>query len=119
MQVLAHILTTCKIREYFCKHKGFSTYCISIFLCRFYGRIARESNKHTPETLQAIRENGHGLAGISGERIWMEVRKILTGNFAADLIHCMYDLDLARHIGEILLLFYITEVAIVTSLSST
>lgn len=66
---------------------------------RFYGRIARESNKHTPETLQAIRENGHGLAAISGERIWMEVRKILTGNFAADLIHCMYDLDLVRHIG--------------------
>nr|XP_054766191.1 LOW QUALITY PROTEIN: CCA tRNA nucleotidyltransferase 1, mitochondrial-like [Lytechinus pictus] len=67
---------------------------------RFYGRIARESNKHTAETLEAIQENGDGLAGISGERIWMDLWKILlTGNFAADLIHCMYDLGLAVHVG--------------------
>eukprot|EP00069_Balaena_mysticetus_P000097 bmy_00006T0 len=35
---------------------------------------------HDPETLEAIAENAKGLAGISGERIWVDLKKILTGN---------------------------------------
>ncbi|XP_071495847.1 CCA tRNA nucleotidyltransferase 1, mitochondrial-like [Diadema antillarum] len=66
---------------------------------RFYGRIARESNAHDADTLKAIKENGPGLGKISGERIWMELKKILAGNFAAELIHCIYDLDLPQYIG--------------------
>lgn len=66
---------------------------------RFYGRIAKESHAHSSDTLQAIRENGAGLGGISGERIWMELKKILTGNFGANLINIMYDLELAQYMG--------------------
>lgn len=66
---------------------------------RFYGRVALESDDHEPETLAAIRENGHGLAGISGERIWVEVRKIVAGNHAAHLLELIYNLDLAQYIG--------------------
>ncbi|XP_066554256.1 CCA tRNA nucleotidyltransferase 1, mitochondrial isoform X2 [Amia ocellicauda] len=66
---------------------------------RFYGRVAEEPGDHEPETLEAIRENAKGLAGISGERIWVELKKTLVGNHAAHLIDLMYDLDVAQYIG--------------------
>ncbi|XP_006001866.2 CCA tRNA nucleotidyltransferase 1, mitochondrial isoform X2 [Latimeria chalumnae] len=66
---------------------------------RFYGRVAEEQNDHEPETLDAIKENAKGLAGISGERIWVELKKILTGNHAAALINLLYELDVAQYIG--------------------
>ncbi|MGH0172424.1 UNVERIFIED_CONTAM: hypothetical protein FKN15_069698 [Acipenser sinensis] len=66
---------------------------------RFYGRIAEESGDHEPETLEAIKENSKGLAAISGERIWMELKKTLIGNHAAHLVSLMYDLDVAQYIG--------------------
>ncbi|KAI2527960.1 CCA tRNA nucleotidyltransferase 1, mitochondrial isoform 2 [Homo sapiens] len=46
---------------------------------RFYGRIVDKPGDHDPETLEAIAENAKGLAGISGERIWVELKKILVG----------------------------------------
>nr|XP_055115600.1 CCA tRNA nucleotidyltransferase 1, mitochondrial isoform X2 [Symphalangus syndactylus] len=46
---------------------------------RFYGRIVDKPGDHDPETLEAIAENAKGLAGISGERIWVELKKILGG----------------------------------------
>ncbi|XP_030632225.1 CCA tRNA nucleotidyltransferase 1, mitochondrial [Chanos chanos] len=66
---------------------------------RFYGRVASEPDQHDTETLQAIRENGRGLAGISGERIWVELKKMLVGNHAAHLLELIYTLDLATFIG--------------------
>uniref|UniRef100_A0A1A7WET4 tRNA nucleotidyl transferase, CCA-adding, 1 n=1 Tax=Iconisemion striatum TaxID=60296 RepID=A0A1A7WET4_9TELE len=66
---------------------------------RFYGRVALKPDDHEPETLAAIRENGRGLAAISGERIWMELKKIVAGNHAAHLLELIYDLDLAQYIG--------------------
>ncbi|KAM5279764.1 CCA tRNA nucleotidyltransferase 1, mitochondrial isoform 2-T2 [Ctenodactylus gundi] len=45
---------------------------------RFYGRIVDKPGDHDPETLEAIAENAKGLAGISGERIWVELKKILS-----------------------------------------
>ncbi|XP_065741829.1 CCA tRNA nucleotidyltransferase 1, mitochondrial isoform X2 [Phocoena phocoena] len=45
---------------------------------RFYGKIVDTPGDHDPETLEAIAENAKGLAGISGERIWVELKKILT-----------------------------------------
>ncbi|XP_022106699.1 CCA tRNA nucleotidyltransferase 1, mitochondrial-like [Acanthaster planci] len=66
---------------------------------RFYGRIADQPNQHCSETLQAIQENGDGLAGISGERIWLELKKIVTGNHAASLMECMHDLQLTQYMG--------------------
>lgn len=66
---------------------------------RFYGRVASEAGKHRPDTLLAIRENGRGLAAISGERIWVELKKLLVGNHAAHLLELIYELDLAQYIG--------------------
>ncbi|XP_069570455.1 CCA tRNA nucleotidyltransferase 1, mitochondrial [Brachyistius frenatus] len=66
---------------------------------RFYGRVAFEPDDHEPETLAAIRENGRGLAAISGERIWVELKKMVVGNHSAHLLELMYSLDLAQYIG--------------------
>ncbi|XP_072388602.1 CCA tRNA nucleotidyltransferase 1, mitochondrial [Diabrotica undecimpunctata] len=66
---------------------------------RFYGRIALEPNNHEEGTLKAIRDNVHGLENISGERIWMELKKILEGNFAGDLMKIMLENGLAPYIG--------------------
>ncbi|KAF7644319.1 hypothetical protein LDENG_00224220, partial [Lucifuga dentata] len=66
---------------------------------RFYGRVALEPDDHEPETLDAIRENSRGLAGISGERIWVELKKMVVGSHAAHLLELMYSLELAQYIG--------------------
>ena len=41
---------------------------------RFHGRVG--SGKFDEKDLLAIHDSTHGLAGISGERIWMEMQKI-------------------------------------------
>ncbi|CAH1249049.1 TRNT1 [Branchiostoma lanceolatum] len=64
-----------------------------------YFRIAEMPNQHEESTLEAIRENAGGLGGISGERIWMELKKIVVGNHAAPLMRCMYSLGLPKYIG--------------------
>ncbi|XP_029457337.1 CCA tRNA nucleotidyltransferase 1, mitochondrial [Rhinatrema bivittatum] len=66
---------------------------------RFYGRISERPSNHDPATLDAIRHNAQGLAGISGERIWMELKKILTGEHTSHLVHLMYQLGVATYIG--------------------
>lgn len=66
---------------------------------RFYGRIASQPNEHEQETLNIIKENADGLARISGERIWVELKKILTGNYAGELVETMLNTDLGKYIG--------------------
>ncbi|XP_043933947.1 CCA tRNA nucleotidyltransferase 1, mitochondrial [Protopterus annectens] len=66
---------------------------------RFYGKIVEEPGEHEAKTLEAIKENARGLAVISGERIWVELKKILVGNHAAHLVNLMYELDVAEYIG--------------------
>lgn len=66
---------------------------------RFYGRIAEQPNNHDDDTLQAIRDNATGLEKISGERIWTELRKILEGRFAGELVKTMISLGLGPYIG--------------------
>uniref|UniRef100_A0A7N8YAZ6 CCA tRNA nucleotidyltransferase 1, mitochondrial n=1 Tax=Mastacembelus armatus TaxID=205130 RepID=A0A7N8YAZ6_9TELE len=66
---------------------------------RFYGRVALEPDDHEPETLAAIKENSRGLAAISGERIWVELKKMVVGSHAAHLLELMYTLELAQYIG--------------------
>ncbi|EPQ17453.1 CCA tRNA nucleotidyltransferase 1, mitochondrial [Myotis brandtii] len=65
---------------------------------RFYGRIVDKPGDHDPETLEAIAENAKGLGGISGERIWVELKKILVGNHVSHLVHLIYDLGVAPYI---------------------
>ncbi|KAH8031830.1 hypothetical protein HPB51_020948 [Rhipicephalus microplus] len=66
---------------------------------RFYGRIAVEPDSHEPETLTAIRENVGGLARISGERLWTELKKILVGNFNKELMCRIVDVGAAPFLG--------------------
>ncbi|KAJ8925634.1 hypothetical protein NQ315_009479 [Exocentrus adspersus] len=66
---------------------------------RFYGRIAQEPNNHEVETLKAIKENASGLQNVSGERIWTELKKILEGNYAGDLMLTIVGNDIAPFIG--------------------
>uniref|UniRef100_A0A8D0DWW2 tRNA nucleotidyl transferase 1 n=1 Tax=Salvator merianae TaxID=96440 RepID=A0A8D0DWW2_SALMN len=66
---------------------------------RFYGKIAKSPGDHESKNLEAIKANAQGLAGISGERIWTEMKKILAGNHINHLIHLMYELDVASCIG--------------------
>ncbi|XP_017082281.1 CCA tRNA nucleotidyltransferase 1, mitochondrial [Drosophila eugracilis] len=66
---------------------------------RFYGRIAKKENDHDEATLAAIKENAEGLARISGERIWMELQKIVVGNYGPELLLEMHRCKLFKHIG--------------------
>lgn len=52
---------------------------------RFYGKIADHNDNHDEETLKQIAENKEGIKNISGERIWVEWKKILAGNLGGDL----------------------------------
>ncbi|KAL0978639.1 hypothetical protein UPYG_G00173210 [Umbra pygmaea] len=66
---------------------------------RFYGRVTVSAGQHDPATLEAIRENASGLAAISGERIWVELKKMVVANHAAHLLELMYKLGLPQYIG--------------------
>ena len=66
---------------------------------RFYGRIVPSAGQHDAETLEAICSLAHGLENISVERIWMEVRRIVTGGHAPHLIRTMYSTRVAKYIG--------------------
>lgn len=43
--------------------------------------------------------------GISGERLWMELNKIVTGNFAGSLMETMVSCDIHTYLGTACLLF--------------
>ena len=66
---------------------------------RFYGRISTEADNHEEETVTAIKSNVGGMQRISGERIWMEWKKILNGNFSYELTMKMIEVGLGPHIG--------------------
>lgn len=67
---------------------------------RFYGRIGDSSNdNHEEVTMEAIRQNAVGLQRISGERIWSEWKKILSGPMGGPLTIKMVELGLSPYIG--------------------
>ncbi|CAH2045241.1 unnamed protein product, partial [Iphiclides podalirius] len=66
---------------------------------RFYGRIAENPNNHDVQTLEVIKNNAQGLENISGERIWMELKKTLQGNFAGDLLKTMLSVNIGKYMG--------------------
>lgn len=45
---------------------------------RFFGRISKSPNDHEKDTLDIISKNVEGLARISGERLWVEIRVSMT-----------------------------------------
>ncbi|CAI9592045.1 unnamed protein product, partial [Staurois parvus] len=66
---------------------------------RFYGKMADKAGTHSPATLDAIRGNAAGLSGISGERIWVELKKTLEGRHVTHLMQLLYELGVAPHVG--------------------
>nr|CAB3267267.1 CCA tRNA nucleotidyltransferase 1, mitochondrial-like [Phallusia mammillata] len=66
---------------------------------RFFGKIADDNTKHDIETLNCITQNAHGLAGISGERLWMELKLILCGRFVFESFKCMHQCGLFPYLG--------------------
>ncbi|CAG5121142.1 unnamed protein product [Candidula unifasciata] len=66
---------------------------------RFYGKLADSPHAHDQATLAAIKDNAGGLARVSGERIWLELKKILTGRLTAPLFKQMIDVGLGQFIG--------------------
>lgn len=66
---------------------------------RFYGRIVKNPNQHDEATIKAIKENINGLSRISGERIWSEWHKILSGNFALEMTLKLLECGGSVHIG--------------------
>ena len=66
---------------------------------RFSAKVSLDPTKHEPETQLAIKENIQGLTQISGERIWIELKQILTSEQAGPLLETMLELGIAPHIG--------------------
>jgi len=66
---------------------------------RFYGKIAPDIYQHNETTLNTISSLADGLKHIAVERIWVEMHKIIIGNYAPHLLKLMYDKNVAQHIG--------------------
>ncbi|KAL3307276.1 hypothetical protein Ciccas_014214, partial [Cichlidogyrus casuarinus] len=68
---------------------------------RFHGRLSHPERRsfHEADTLAAISENSSGLASISGERLWVELKRILTCPSSYHLICCMNDCGVLPHLG--------------------
>ncbi|XP_018322908.1 CCA tRNA nucleotidyltransferase 1, mitochondrial [Agrilus planipennis] len=66
---------------------------------RFFGRISERPDTHEEVTLEAIRKNASGLGQVSGERIWVELKQILEGNFAGELALTILDCGIGPYIG--------------------
>uniref|UniRef100_A0A0A9Y0H3 CCA tRNA nucleotidyltransferase 1, mitochondrial n=1 Tax=Lygus hesperus TaxID=30085 RepID=A0A0A9Y0H3_LYGHE len=66
---------------------------------RFYARIVQDPDKHEAETINAISSNIGGLEQITGERIWMELSKILSGNFVSQVVTKLIEVGASKYIG--------------------
>ncbi|KAG5677811.1 hypothetical protein PVAND_007538 [Polypedilum vanderplanki] len=66
---------------------------------RFFGRITTDPHAHDEDTINAIKENVQGLQSISGERLWVELKKILQGNYADDILTKILECGIAKYIG--------------------
>ncbi|KRY45865.1 CCA tRNA nucleotidyltransferase 1, mitochondrial [Trichinella britovi] len=66
---------------------------------RFYGRLSDKSDEHDLSTLSAIKHNAEGLLSISGERIWVELKRIVVGKHGHSVIATMFDCGIYPYIG--------------------
>lgn len=67
---------------------------------RFFGRISHPGSAHDKDCIEAIVANRDGLSGISGERIWTELKKICVGRLADEILKVMIeDCGLAPYLG--------------------
>ncbi|KOX75956.1 CCA tRNA nucleotidyltransferase 1, mitochondrial [Melipona quadrifasciata] len=66
---------------------------------RFFGKISDQPDAHDEYIITAIKENIHGLEIISGERIWSEWSKILSGNYVKEITFKILECGIARFVG--------------------
>lgn len=81
---------------------------------RFFARLANDNTEHDQETLRAIRENINGLQSISrskeirmfsliseisGERLWVELKRIAEGRNAGPVLKKMFEQDIGQYLG--------------------
>ncbi|GMR59705.1 hypothetical protein PMAYCL1PPCAC_29900, partial [Pristionchus mayeri] len=56
---------------------------------RFFGRISPEGAKHEEETIKAIVNHKGGIAQVSPERIWVEMKRVVIGRMAPAVVKVM------------------------------
>lgn len=66
---------------------------------RFFGRVATDPYKHDDRVIDAIKRNAEGLLKVSGERIWIELKKIANGRFGGELLSKIIECNVGPHIG--------------------
>lgn len=66
-------------------------------LFRFFAKLGKI--QIDDQTRSAVITGGYGLSEISGERIWMEMSKILTGHLVEQNLELMFNLGVMNHIG--------------------
>ncbi|CAF0957532.1 unnamed protein product [Adineta ricciae] len=66
---------------------------------RFFGRLANDNAVHDEETLKAIRDNVDGLNNISGERLWIELKRIAEGRNAGPVLKTMLEQNTGQYLG--------------------
>lgn len=66
---------------------------------RFFGRIAANPNDFDEETIDVISSNLEGLSKIAGERIWSELRLIISGNSGPQILSKMLAIGMGPYIG--------------------
>ncbi|CAF4606984.1 unnamed protein product, partial [Rotaria magnacalcarata] len=63
------------------------------------GRLADDNATHDEETLRAIRENANGLKNISGERLWVELKRTAEGRNAGSVLRKMLEQNIGQYLG--------------------
>lgn len=76
---------------------------------RFFDRFGNKNDQIHFETLLIIKDNASGLASISKERIWMEYKKILSGNSIFEVFKLMNFFKIHPHIFQNELSYHIIK----------
>ena len=66
---------------------------------RFYGRIANDPDNHDEKITVSIKQNADGLSKLTGARIWMELKQIVVGNYAPEILSKMLQCGLAPYLN--------------------
>ncbi|UJR31758.1 hypothetical protein I4U23_019236 [Adineta vaga] len=66
---------------------------------RFCGQLSSDPHEHDSIVLDAIRKSAMFLQDVPGEKIWTELKLILTSRFAGHLMRTILELQLAPFLG--------------------
>lgn len=66
---------------------------------RFWSRYSLDKTSIEPDISSVIHKNLQGLDGISGERLWVEIKKILSHYPSKEVTRAMIELGVHKHLG--------------------